>query len=66
MADTLLDSCQLGRRIGVSPETIRSWAREGRIPCIRITPKVIRFDWEAVLAALDVHEQAAARTRRSQ
>ena len=50
--NTLHDSHQLGLRLGVRSETIRSWARQGRIPCIRITGKVIRFDWEDVLAAL--------------
>jgi len=39
---------ELARRLKVGPETVRTWAREKRIPAIRISPKVLRFDLEAV------------------
>ncbi len=43
---------ELARRLQVRPSTIRTWSRRGKIPAVRISPKVIRFDPVAVLAAL--------------
>jgi predicted site-specific integrase-resolvase len=42
----------IGLRVGVSAETIRLWSRRGWIPSVRISAKVIRFEWDAVLSAL--------------
>jgi excisionase family DNA binding protein len=52
MATDYLTAAELGRRLRLSPETIHQMARDGRIPCIRLSAKVIRFDAEAVAAAL--------------
>jgi excisionase family DNA binding protein len=48
----LLTTRELAKRVRVSPDTIRAWARRGRIPTLRLSPKVIRYDAQAVLAAL--------------
>ncbi len=48
----LLTAVELATKIGVRPDTVKLWARKGMIPAIRISPKVIRFDLSAVLAAL--------------
>lgn len=48
----LLTAEELARRLRVSPETVRAWARRGYIPALRLSPKVIRYNAEAVLAAL--------------
>ncbi len=48
----LLTAHELAERLRVSPETIRGWARHGLIPTLRLSPKVIRFDPQAVVAAL--------------
>ena len=48
----LLTTRELAKRLRVSPETIREWARRGCIPTLRLSPKVIRYNAEAVLAAL--------------
>lgn len=45
---------QVATRFGVSVTTVNSWVREGRIPCIRPSRRVVRFDLDAV-------EQAIAR-----
>jgi excisionase family DNA binding protein len=51
-ATELLTTRELAKRLRVSPETVRDWARRGCIPTLRLSPKVIRFNAEAVLVAL--------------
>jgi len=34
---------QLAVILQLNPETIRKWAREGRIPCVRLSPRKIVF-----------------------
>ena len=43
---------QLADRLKVKPDTVRGWGRKGLIPCVRITPKVIRYDPEEVVRTL--------------
>ena len=43
---------ELAKRLHLKPETIRIWARQGLIPSLRPTPKVLRFDMQSVLAAI--------------
>ena len=52
MANDYLTPADLARRLQLSPETVRQLAKDGRIPCIRISPKVLRFDPQAVNDAL--------------
>jgi excisionase family DNA binding protein len=51
-ATELLTARELAKRLRVSPETVRAWARRGCIPMLRLSPKVIRYNAEAVLAVL--------------
>ena len=53
---TILNCGQLAERLGVAPETIRTWVRAGRVPSLRPSAKTLRFDYEAVLAALACRE----------
>ena len=46
----------------VSESTVRRLAREGRIPCVRLTPRLIRFHLKAVCKALD----GTSRTRNAE
>lgn len=48
----LLTSDELSARLKVRPDTIREWSRNGLIPSVRITAKVVRFDYGAVVAKL--------------
>ena len=48
----LLTADELGEALAVSADTVRAWAREGRIPVVRITARTLRFDWQSVLRAL--------------
>ena len=52
MSCELITSVDLARRLRLSPDTILRWAREGKIPSIRISPKVLRFDADDVAASL--------------
>lgn len=54
MPDELLTAADLAARLRVQPDTIREWSRKGRIPSVKITPKVVRFDFEAVLSVFKV------------
>lgn len=47
--NSLISAELLASQLGVTPRTVRDWARKGKIPCVRISPKVIRFNPEAVL-----------------
>lgn len=43
---------QTARRLNVKPSTVKRWVNEGKIPGLYVSPKVLRFDWQAVAAAL--------------
>ncbi|MGE0190442.1 MAG: helix-turn-helix domain-containing protein [Planctomycetota bacterium] len=50
--DVPLTATAVARRLGVRPKTVLLWARQGLIPALRLTARVVRFDWEAVLDAV--------------
>lgn len=52
MENEILTANELATRLKLKPETIRVWAREGRIPSIRPTQKILRFDLQKVLQAI--------------
>lgn len=52
MENEILTAEELATRLKLKPETIRIWARERRIPSIRPTPKILRFDLQKVLKAI--------------
>jgi excisionase family DNA binding protein len=47
----LVDSSVLAEVLHISRDTVLEWAREGRIPCRRFGPRVVRFDLSEVLEA---------------
>lgn len=49
---TLLTGAELAERLRVSNETIRRWTRLNHIPTIRLGRRIIRYDYAAVLTAL--------------
>ena len=53
MQDDLMPARKLGPRIGVKPDTITLWARQGRIPAHRLGQRVVRFRMSEVVAALE-------------
>lgn len=50
--EQLLTADEVAERLRLRPETVKLWTREGLIPAIRITGKVIRYDFAQVEAAL--------------
>jgi hypothetical protein len=52
----LITAKEVARRLNLrAVSTVWVWAKSGRIPSFRINPRVIRFDWAAVRAALAGH-----------
>ncbi len=54
-----LTADELARRLNLKASTIRRWAQDGIIPCLKLSAKVIRFDPEEVERAL--RERAAGK-----
>lgn len=48
----MMTATELAKLLRLQPDTIRVWTREGIIPAIRVTGKVIRFDFAEVERAL--------------
>ena len=63
--EEFLTARQLAEILQVSESTVRRLARDGRIPSVRLTPRILRFNLKAVVRALDGTEHAR-RTRRQQ
>lgn len=57
MENEILTANELAAKLKLKPETIRVWAREGRIPSIRPTPKILRFDLQKVLQAISTERR---------
>jgi len=52
MMSELLSADEVAKRLRVKPTTVLHWTRSGRIPAIRVSRKIIRFDFDAILAVL--------------
>ena len=61
--EEFLTARQLAAVLQVSESTVRRLAREGRIPSIRLTARLLRFHLQTVLSALDGTQQKS-RPRR--
>jgi hypothetical protein len=48
----LLTASEVARFFRVSPFAVRTWARTGVLPAVRLSPRVIRFRRADVLAAV--------------
>ena len=58
MENDLLTAEQLADRLTVKPRTVREWFRAGLIPATRLSPKVIRYSLDDVVASLEEHQGA--------
>jgi excisionase family DNA binding protein len=52
MGAKLLTAKEIARELNVSPSTITDWGRQGKIPRVKVSHKIIRYDPEAVQSAL--------------
>ena len=59
--EEFLTARQLAAVLQVSESTVRRLAREGRIPSIRLTPRLIRFHLPSVRDALDTAHRSRSR-----
>jgi excisionase family DNA binding protein len=64
--EEFLTARQLASVLQVSESTVRRLARDGRIPCIRLTTRLLRFNLKAVCRALDDTNTHTRRQRRQQ
>jgi len=64
--EEFLTARQLAELLQVSESTVRRLARDGRIPCVRLTPRLMRFNLKAVCRALDGEAAAPSRRQRRQ
>ena len=62
--EEFLTARQLAGLLQVSESTVRRLARGGRIPSVRLTPRLLRFNLKAVYKALDGDANAPSRRPR--
>lgn len=62
--EEFLTARQLAAVLQVSESTVRRLAREGRIPSVRLTTRLIRFNLKAVYRALDGDSNSRASKRK--
>jgi len=51
-SEILLDRSQLSEKLGITPKTLSSWVKRGKIPFVKVG-SVDRFDWLQVRSALE-------------
>lgn len=64
--EEFLTARQLASVLQVSESTVRRLAREGRIPSVRLTPRLIRFNLKAVYKALDGNSRPRPTPRQAE
>ena len=57
MTGELLTAEELAERLKVSARRVVVWAKAGRIPEVRLSLRIRRFDYDAVLEALKIGER---------
>jgi len=62
--DKLLTVKQIADYLQINPMTVYKWTSQGRIPCIKLSGNLVRFDMEKVKKWLATMEQKGRRTRR--
>jgi len=53
MGKKILTAEELAAELKLKPRTIRAWAQQKKIPSLRISPKVLRFDLDEVQRSLN-------------
>ena len=63
--EEFLTSRQLAEVLQVSESTVRKLAREGRIPVVRLTSRLARYNLQSVLRALDGDGDTPTKQKRA-
>jgi excisionase family DNA binding protein len=58
-----LTTKEVAERLRLRPATVLRWARDGRIPCIRLSGSVVRFSWTAVAEAIQEEAERGTGSR---
>ena len=64
MTADLLNASQLADKLGVKPSTVYWMARKGRIPVIKVSHKILRFDWGDVVASVKARQEKPRKAKR--
>jgi excisionase family DNA binding protein len=64
--EEFLTARQLAAVLQVSEATVRRLARSGRIPSVRLTPRILRFHLQSVSEALNGTARAKARRQQAE
>jgi excisionase family DNA binding protein len=48
----LLTKAELAERLKLTTRTIDSMIARGEMPCLKLSPRTVRFNWADVMAAL--------------
>ncbi len=48
----LIKKKELAKRLSVSPNTIDAWVQRRQIPCIKVTPRLFLYEFDAVMDAI--------------
>lgn len=57
--EQLATAATVAQLFGVTPATVRRWVRERRVPCIRVSRRVLRFN------LADIEKTVAQRAKRN-
>jgi excisionase family DNA binding protein len=60
----LVTAGEIGKGLGVSRYTVLKWAREGRVPAVRVNRRVVRFEAGEVERALRGEAREAVKDER--
>ncbi|MBC7856467.1 MAG: DNA-binding protein [Pirellulaceae bacterium] len=50
--ENLVDAREIGRRFDLSYWTVLKWSRAGKIPCVHVSPRCLRYRVSEVASAL--------------
>jgi excisionase family DNA binding protein len=59
--NALLTATEIADKLAVAPSTVIRWAKTGRIPEVRLSPRTRRFSWDDVVGALRTEDHARAK-----
>lgn len=62
--EPLIDAVEVGRRLGMKPDLVLRQARRGAFPAVRISAKVVRFNWSEVWKVIEARSQMQGETQR--